>query len=394
MAITKFQQGFASRYQDILTKTLVGMKIASTSLKSGLKFGDTVHRFILDVSSVIVRDVTRYSDRTVDALADNDETLVINKQKGLVFPIDDWDKLQTGPLQLGETAGERIAFKLRQYIDGDIFNEVTNAAQTFDDGDIGGTAGNAIAFTTTNAVQTFSNIQAKLRTFNVEDNGNNAVVVDPYHASVIYQTIIGKNIEMAGTTLKNGYAGPVLGYNLFISNNLKANATLTVATQATAADTVTVAGVVFTMRTALTPTAGEVLIGASATTSRQNLMNAVNGGAGAGTTYVALTTAERAKINAARVSCTEVSSTLVFTGYGRFTVAETLTAGADVWSNKYINCFAGKTGSIDLVLQQEIETTLRQEPKQKTTNVLVDALYGIKTFSDGANNFMNVKLAM
>jgi hypothetical protein len=218
--------------------------------------------------------------------------------------------------------------------------------------------------------------------------------MDPYHASVLYQTIIGKNIDMAGNALKNGYSGPVLGYSLYISNNLKANATLTVGTQAINNDTVTVAGVTFTFKTTLTATAGEVLIGASATTSRQNLMNAVNGGAGAGSTYVALSTADRNKVTAARISCTEVSTTLVFTGFGRFAVAETLTAGGDVWSNKYINCFCGKTGSIELVLQQEVETTLRQEPKQKTTNVLVDALYGIKTFSDGASNFMNVKFSM
>lgn len=395
MAATNFAEAFKGRYQDILTKTLVGMKIASTQLKSDLKFGDTVHRFILDVSGVRVRDITRYTDRTVDALSDSDETLVINKQKGLTFPIDSWDKLQAGPLQLAETAGERVAFKLKQYIDGDIFNEVTNAANTVDSGDIAGTAGNPIALSTSNAIQSFATLQAKARALNIEDNGNLSIVIDPYHASIIYQTIIGKELALSESTFKNGYSGNVLGWKIYVSNNLKCTNTLTVATQATANDTVTIAGVVFTFVTPIGVTAGNVLIGASATASRQNLIAAINGAAGAGTTYVEVSAANRAKLDAARISAVEASSTAIVTGYGRFTFAETLTAGADIWTanGAIVHCFAGKPGSIELVLQQEVGTELRDESKQKTTNVLVDALYGLKTFADGAATMIDFKLA-
>ena len=396
MSIAQFAEAFKNRYQDILTKTLVGMKIASTQLKSDLKFGDTVHRFILDVSGVKVRDVTRYSDRTIDTLSDDDETLVINKQKGLAFPIDDWDRLQTGPLQLGETAGERIAFKLKQYIDGDIFNEVTSAYAAFDDGDIAGTAGNPITLSTTNAINVFTTLQAKLRAHNVEENGNMAVVIDPYHAAIIYQTIIGKELSLSETTLKNGYAGPVLGYKVYLSNNLKATVVLGLATNPTANDTVTVAGVTFKFVAAVGTTAGNVLIGVDADASRANLEAAINGGTGAGTTYVAVSAANRAILDGARVTAKDdaTANTLTLTGFGRFTYAETLTAAGDVFAKGQIHSFAGKTGQIELVLQQEVETTLRQESKQRTTNVLVDALYGIKTFSDGKQNFLDLQLSM
>lgn len=56
-------------------------------------------------------------------------------------------------------------------------------------------------------------------------------------------------------------------------------------------DTVTVDSNVYTFKTALTPTAGEVLIGAAVNDSINNLVAAINGDAGSGTLYAAGTTA-------------------------------------------------------------------------------------------------------
>jgi len=55
-------------------------------------------------------------------------------------------------------------------------------------------------------------------------------------------------------------------------------------------DTFTIGGVTFTFKTTLTPTAGQVLIGASAATAAANLYAAMTGGDGAGTTYASGTT--------------------------------------------------------------------------------------------------------
>jgi hypothetical protein len=56
-------------------------------------------------------------------------------------------------------------------------------------------------------------------------------------------------------------------------------------------ETVTIGATVYTFKTALTPTAFEVLIGASAAEALDNLKSAINAGAGAGTTYATGTTA-------------------------------------------------------------------------------------------------------
>ncbi len=393
--LTAFKVGFANKYQDIFGKSLVAAKVASFRLEKELTWGKSVDRAKLVLDAVKVRSITRQVDRTIDPISDGKDTLTIDKQYGASFPIDDWDELQAGPLKTGETAGKEIALKVKRFVDADILSETRNAAATFDDGDIGGTPGNPITLTTANAIQVISTMLAKLQAANQENNGDFVIVMDPFMAGIINQTVIGKSIEMAGTALKNGYSGPLVGFSTYVSNNLTGYAELKVATQATAGDTVTVGGVTFTYVTPIGATPGNVLIGADATASRQNLMNAINGGAGAGTTYVEVSAANRAKLDAIRATAVEASTSLqvTFIGGSRVTVAETLTAVADIWTKNRIHVYAGRRNAIDVVMQQEVKTTFRDEPKQRTTNVLIDALYGYKTFPDGAAQFLDMQIA-
>ena len=108
MALTDFKQDYILRYQDILMKKMVGMKIASTRFESNLKFGDTVVRTILDLSAVRVRSFTNLNDQTIDPLTDSEETMTVNVQVGAVFPIARLEKIQAGPLSPGTTAGQKI----------------------------------------------------------------------------------------------------------------------------------------------------------------------------------------------------------------------------------------------------------------------------------------------
>lgn len=394
--IAQFKEGFEPKYQDILHKSLIGRMIASFGLESNLSWGKKVHRPIVNVNGLVVRDVTRYSDRTMNPITDSDEYLEIDKQKAVDFSIDDWDKLQTGPLQLGETAGKESALRLKTYVDADILAETLNAAQTFDDGDIAGTAGNGITLTpgsSGNVAKTFTNLLAKLQSYNIEDS-NIAMVLDPYTLAVINQEIFGKEISLTDTTLKNGYSGPVLGFKTYMSNNLTFTAELAFGTNPTANDTVVFNGVTFKFVAAVGTTAGNVLIGEDAAASLANLVAAVNGAAGADTTYVEVTAANRLKLSRITLTAGTGKITLKGVGTGRISVSETLTAAGDVWSKKMIHCYAGRKGGVDVVMQQDVKPTFRDEPKQKTTNVLTDALYGIKTFSDGASKFIDLKIAV
>ncbi len=65
----------------------------------------------------------------------------------------------------------------------------------------------------------------------------------------------------------------------------------TFAANPTAADTVTIDGVVYTYRASVATTANEILIGATLTDTRNNLVAAINGAAGGGSTYGSATVA-------------------------------------------------------------------------------------------------------
>ena len=55
MGLNDFKQDYILRYEDILSKVMVGLKIANTRFESNLKFGDTVVRNILNLSAVRAR---------------------------------------------------------------------------------------------------------------------------------------------------------------------------------------------------------------------------------------------------------------------------------------------------------------------------------------------------
>ena len=393
--LSVFREGFSPRYQDILNKTLIGMKFANTRLESELTQGKKCHRTIADFSDTYVRDVVRYADRAIGSLGDSDEYIEIDKQKAVDFKIDDWDKLQNGPRRIGELAGKQCAMKLRRYIDADILYQTINAADSFDDGDIAGTPGNGITLTTTNLAQVISEAQAKLLANNVDDNGDLGFAFDPYVGSIINQTLIGKNIALTDLTFKNGYTGPIVGFQGYVSNNLTFTGTLTISDQVSESDTVTINGVVFTFNA--TPSgAGSVDIGGDAQGSLDNLILAINGGA-VGTTYIALSDADRLILTNSRVVAVKSGTTKILitaTGAGRISCTEVLTHANNIWSKKMIHCPIGRMKQIDVVIQQDVKADLRPEPRQKTVNVLTDALYGMKVFSDGAANFFDLQIAV
>jgi hypothetical protein len=136
------------------------------------------------------------------------------------------------------------------------------------------------------------------------------------------------------------------------------------------------------------------LIGANLAASLTNLTAAINASAGAGSTYVELSTADRTTItDTLRLAATATSTTvtIVGTGSGRLALAET--AANASWTSNFVHAYAGQAGGIDLVVQQDPKVTLREEPKQRTTNYLNDALYGVKVFDDRAKTFVDLQIA-
>lgn len=102
--------------------------------------------------------------------------------------------------------------------------------------------------------------------------------------------------------------------------------TLTSSGTFTDTQTVTIAGKVYTSQTTLTDVDGNFLIGANQTASHLNLMNAINLGSGAGTTYAtAMTIHPLVKATAATGTTTVIAAKLKGTVGNEFRTTETQT---------------------------------------------------------------------
>lgn len=395
MSLAQFKTAFQESYQEFFPKVLVGMKMANTRLQDALTYGQSVQRVRYDISNVDVQDVTNHTDMSIDAITDASETLTVNNWKGTAFPLSAKERVQAGPLNPGTVIGGQVAIKLATYVDADILYETTNAFATFNNGDLTTLSSDTtpITINATTVPQMVMRLPAKLRRNN-QSVGNFAFVLDSYGIADMFQYMLGKNADFVNSLFSNGYVGQdVANANVLVSENLTGQATLLSAGTFSDAETVVINGVTFTMKTTLAGVAGQVLIGANAAASITNLTAAINGSAGAGSTYIELSAANRRLITRTyRITATATSATvmtIVGKGSGRLTLSET---GANwSWSTNFIHAYFGKKGAIDVVVQRDVQCDLRDEPKQPgTQNCLSDILYGIFTFYDGKQKFMDV----
>lgn len=398
MALTDFKQDYILRYQDILMKKMVGMKIASTRFESNLKFGDTVVRTILDLSAVRVRSFTNLNDQTIDPLTDSEETMTVNVQVGAVFPIARLEKIQAGPLSPGTTAGQKIGEKVANYLDSVILKETMNAWANFDTGNLttAAASGTAITLSSTTVPQMVAQTYAKLYSNNVSMT-NVCWVLDPFSISQIAQFPIGKDITSNNTVFMNGFTGNLFGAEVYTSNNLTGEAVLSIATTPTDGDTIVINGVTFTFKTTLGSTAGNVAIGGSADAARLNLTELINAPGTTDAGQVALSAADQIKITdtygfTATDDAAANTMTLVGRGASRLTLSETLTDVTDTWTKNFVHAYYGMKGSIDVAIQDQPTMEMREEAKQLTTNIFNNVVAAVKTFTDGSQQFLDVHI--
>lgn len=392
-----FKTVFAGEYQDDFYKRAVGRVVANFRFQKDLKWGVSVDRKILDMSGITVRDITPNADRTIAALGDSKETLTIDKIKGADFRLSDHDLLKDGPLNAGRKAGKDAAEKLSLYVDGDILYEITSLTYDFDNGDLTtlSSTGTPITLSSTTVPQMVARMPAKNNFANKMSNEDTVLIIDSYAASDIGQYVMGKNIDLAGTTFKNGYAGTVGSSEVIISEKLTAQALLTFTGQPSNGETLVINGITFTAVTVIGSTAGNFLIGANTDASLTNLAGLMNAPSTTSATQVALTGSSLTTWQDMRVTATGNTTadtvSIVCVGSGRLAITEGMTNVA--LTSNYLHCYYGKRGFTDVVMQEEVDLDDREEPKQRTTNFLFDRTYGIKTFADGKVRGLDVLIA-
>lgn len=379
--------------QEQLFKKTVAAAVADVSMKSQMSVGDTFNKPYRSVTSV--QSYTRGTSITIDDKTDTQDQLVINSQYATGFYIDDFDKIQSRYDLIANYASDD-ADRLNIQIDQDILAEYANAASTVDDGDIGGTDGNAIALTSSNVLQVFAVAREKLAKQNVVMDKLFAAI-SPEVESVLVQYGAGRDTQQGDRVNNNGFIGRFYGFDLYGTNNLSGSAVLSLATNPTDTDTVTIGGITFTFVDTIGTTAGNIHIEGTVDATRANLAELINAPGTTDAGQVALSAANQRIVSKGWSATNDDDAdtlTVVAKGVGRLVVSSDLTDGTDTWTaTKQVqhNVF-GRKGAISMVIQRNAMPKIKEVETKLGVNVLNGVLYGIKTFNKGTKELVDVQI--
>lgn len=212
---------WSSMVQVPLYKSLVALEVANTRLSDTVKYGDTIH--IPRFGSLSAQT---YTPGTTLSATNQDwafDTLVVSTYKHVTFYVDDARQLTLNVDAARELASE-AAYQLKDKIDQHVFANITGADgfMPVDEKDLGisSTNGKPVSAGSANIINIFAGVRSFLRTKNVEETGDWCAVVSPKVASFIEIKATSVGFNVADATLRNGYAGDFMGFQVYISNNL------------------------------------------------------------------------------------------------------------------------------------------------------------------------------
>lgn len=389
-----FADYWSKTMQEVFYKTNIAMKIADYNPDQNIaKQGDVLNR---PYRSLLTAQLyTRGTALTIDDITDTNESLTVDKQYATAFYLDEFDSIQS-VYNTADLYGEDAGVLLSNMIDAYVLGEVVNAASSVDSGNVGGTAGEGISLTTSNVVATLAAVKQALKKKNVSST-NIFGAISPEVESIMTQYIEGKDTAMGDRVGENGYVGMYYGIKFYVSNQLTSTAVLSLVTQPTANDTVTIAGQVFTFVSSIGTTVGNVLIGSDVDVTRASLATLINAPATTTATGVALTTNLRLFQNQITAANSASADTLTITakGVGVLDVSETLTDATDTWTaTKQLqrNLFGIVGKAPCLVVQRMPKMVVRPVQDKLGNNYLNGVLFGTKTFTDQGKQMVDVKV--
>lgn len=374
------------------------MAIANTQLRNILAGeGRKAHRTIMSYPASAT--YTPGTDITNIPLTGSKETLEVDTFLASLQTVDDTEEKQS-ILDLGSKIAMRMMKDFNNRIERAVMGQVTNALHTLDDGNVGGTSGNNISLNTDKVPQVFVSADTKLDAIDAPRAGRTAVVGSHFMRWLKLQqagrdTVFGDGVNTRGVVTN------LFGWDIVQSNNLPYTAVLTMATQPTDGDTITIAGVTITLHSTLPATAG-VDIRTNVDTTRTFLRDLINYQNGTGGTVAGTVDTDFSDVSAENrflwrkrglLAVDSASAdTLTLTGYGDITVSETLTAAADSWGSQRQDALFAVRGCVDQVVQMPPKIEVSREPKQFADLIKGLVGYGVKTFADGAREMVRVKI--
>ena len=209
-----------------LYKTLVALEVATVH---EIPNADTIHtpRFsdvsAKDYTPLVAGGISAYSQTwaydTINITTYKHATVYIDEASKTVVNVDMWQAL----------AAEE-AYQIKNKIDKHVFNNITGSTG----GTTGffmegvdtvtlcgtGTANHPVSAVSGNIIPLFAGARKILRQQNVEEMGDWCAVISPVVAHAVEIKAANTGFNVADATLRNGYAGSFMGFEVYISNNL------------------------------------------------------------------------------------------------------------------------------------------------------------------------------
>ena len=212
---------WSSMVQVPLYKSLVALEVANMRLSDTLKRGDTIH--VPYFGSLSAQTYSPGSAITVTNQEWDYDTLVVSAYKHCSFYVDDPRALTLNVDQARELATE-AAYQLKDKIDQHVFDNITGTTgfMPADGADIltGGTNGAPVSGSSANIINVFAGARAFLRAHNVEETGDWCAIISPKLAAAVEVKAASVGFNVADATLRNGYAGDFMGFQVYVTNNL------------------------------------------------------------------------------------------------------------------------------------------------------------------------------
>lgn len=400
MAVSAFfPEHWAKVAQTLHKPKAIYRQLANFRAESEMKNGDVFHRVI--PGDPYIQPITRGTDLDGQTTDGTDQTMTADKQYGGLVHVDDFDEVQSSVPLMAEYLKNGMT-NLTNTIDSYFLSEVLNATSSLDAGNFGGTAGVPLTLTGSNVFDAFAKSKQKLGEQNI-DLSDLYGVIDPETAFVIESQIGAKETGMGDTVTRNGYMGNMMRYgmmDLYVTNNYTRSLQLNLATNPTDGDTVvlTIGGtaVTFTFVDTIGTTAGNIHIEGTVDATRANFAELLNapGTTDAGQVAFTGSTLRLLQTYITGTNDNDANTLTIYSKGKTLTGTETLTDATDAFdateASKYL--MIGQKGAVDMVIQSRPKFTKREEPRRETVNLLFSSLWGQKTYTDGAQKLVNLRV--
>lgn len=359
-----FRQLWLAGVQDDLDKKLVAKGVGTVDSRATRIFHNPFN------STPVGTNGTKQLTYSIEDMVSADDTVTVQQRATAAEHIDTYEQMMTS-YDLMAQQEQRQAYRISDFIDQYFLNKPVgfSGVRKIDNGVMGGGASDGAAYvpSTSNINAVANKIYTYLALGNAALDKGISWVVSPYEINTIVGYAQSHGFNLQDDSIRDGMNGSIGqtfgGLSLYQSNNLTHSTVLTLATNPTAADTLTITvngrSIVLTFRATAT-VAGDVKIGANAAATQANVRACLNAsGTGDGTDYFELASADRLALKMASPQSSPgtfaicgafASNAATLTFYGSTAVAKSLTAGGDGFSTVIRHTIALVNGSMFLAL--------------------------------------------